>query len=359
MNRSHSLHPGFTLVVALLALAGCTSDLSGPSSASDADTTGPSLTSGIVSTSNGVSVNGESVPLQSAAVSIDGEPSDAVSLRDGMRVTVQRQDGVIQSISYEEDVKGPIDIVALDGSLSVLGQTVHLSASTHVDDSTPATLKSGDVIEVSGLRDSNDVLAASRIELKRSAAKSWSVRGHVRHLDRSLQVFMIGQLTVDYSQARFDDMSESLLADGLQVEVKDESLAYEPGSLYLLATKIENHEPAVRLPSSTSTHSNSPGDGSNRPSSDESASNGGDSDNRTEVEIDGIVTGFDATAGTLHVEGIEITTSSKTEYQDEADHYITRKEFFARLRQGVSVVKVKWRPFTGYDQPPRELEFES
>lgn len=359
MKRFNSVFTNVPMVITLVALTGCTDGLSGPSSTFEANSSGTSLTSGIVSTDTGLSVGGQVVPLQSVAVSIDGEPAAATALQDGMRVTIEQQDGVIKTISYDEDVKGPIDNVELDGSLSVLGQIVHISPGTYFDDSAPGTLNGGDVIEVSGLRDSNGALAASRIELKKSNTTSWSVRGQIRDLDRKLQVFRIGNLTVDYTQARFDDMSESALVNGLQVEAKDESRTYEPGSLYLMATKIENQDPAVRYPFSTSFGVNSSTDDSNTLSIDDSSSNGVDSAGRTEVEIDGLVTGFDPAAGTLKVEGIEITTSGETEYQDEYDQYLTRAAFFARLRQGVTVVKVKWRPFTGYDQPPRELELES
>jgi hypothetical protein len=358
MKKYAIFFPGLPLAIVLVTAIGCSND-SGQSATSGA--TAPLLSRGIVSTANGVSVNGDSLSLQSATVSIDGETGSSSSLKDGMWVTVERRDGVIQSISYDEDVKGPIDTVELDGSLSVLGQRVHISSSTHFDDSTPGTLTSGDVVEVSGLRDSNDVLAASRIELKQTTAKVWSVRGRVRNLDQSLQVFVIGNLTVDYSQARFDDMSESSLVNGLQVEVKDESLAYEPGSLYLLATKIENHDPSVRYPSSSSTDSGSSSDDSNSLSGDDSSSgsDNDDSSDRTEVEIDGIVTDFDTAAGTLEVEGIMITTANTTQFQDHDDQYVSREMFFTRLRQGVTVVKVKWRPFSGYDQPPHEVEIES
>lgn len=346
MKRFYSINACFPALVTLIFLVGCTSGLSSPSSSSEADANSSTLTSGIISTDGGLSVSGEVIPSQSITVIIDGEPAHATDLEDGMRVTVESQDSIIQSISYHEDVKGPIDYVELDGSMNVLGQTIYIFSSTYFDESAASALKSGDVIEVSGLRDSNDILAASRIELKQRNTTSWSVRGPIRDLNRALQVFRIGNLTVDYTQTLFDDMSESTLVNGLQVEVKDENRTYEPGSLYLIATEVENHDSTSSYSPLTSTGSISTSDGAFLAG-------------QTEVEIDGIVTGIDAAAGTLEVEGIEITTSSETEYQDDNNRYLNREAFFALLRQGVSVVKVKWRPFTGYDQPPRELELES
>lgn len=359
MKSYSSFLTGWPLAIVLAAATGCSSNPDGLSGSSGGEIITPSLSRGIVNTDNGLTIGGQSVSLQSVTVSIDGESGSISSLKEGMWVTVERQNGVIQSISYHEDVKGPIDVVELDGTLSVLGQQVKISSSTYFDDAAPGTLRAGDVVEVSGLRDANDNLTASRIELKQSATDSWSVRGQIRQLDRSLSVFVIGGLTVDYSLARFDDMNESSMVNGLEVEIKNESRSYEPGSLYLLATTIENHESSVRYPPSSSTGSDSSTDDPEGPSSDDSTSPDDDSGVLTEVEIVGIVTGFDTSAGTMKVEGIEVTTSFSTEYQMKDDRYVSRDDFFAMLRQGISVIKVKWRPFTGYDQPPHELQLES
>ena len=88
MKQFNSFAPGVLLVITLIAQAGCTSSLSGPSSSSDGNSIEPSLTRGVVSTDNGVSVNGESISLQSATVNIDDEPASVSSLQEGMWVTI-------------------------------------------------------------------------------------------------------------------------------------------------------------------------------------------------------------------------------------------------------------------------------
>jgi hypothetical protein len=82
-----------------------------------------------------------------------------------MWVTIERENGAIRSVRYEEDIKRPIDNVNLDGSLGIPGQEVLVSSSTRFEDSNAGSLASGDVAEVSALRDSNDRLTASWIEL--------------------------------------------------------------------------------------------------------------------------------------------------------------------------------------------------
>lgn len=117
---------------------------------------------------------------------------------------------------------------------------------------------------------------------------------------------------LDYRQALFDDANQSSPADGYKVGFKDES-----------------------------------------------SSAGENSNDWTEVEIDGVVTRIDSATGTLYIEGIEIRTSNVTKYLYRGDYYVSREEFFGSLRQGVTVVKVRWHPFTGYDQPAQKLELES
>ncbi len=357
MNGLHFFLAGLPPVVTVTILMGCTNSFS-------AQPSEPVLTNGVVPTENGISLSGTPISQQSEAVTIDGDPDSVKSIQDSKRPTIDYRDGVIQSIRYDGDVKGPIDMMVLDGSLRVLGQTLHLFPGTVVVNSFPDAITSRDVIEVSGLHDSDGVLAASRIELKQSNTKPLFVQSYVCDFNCTLQMYGIGNLTKDYKKARIDDMNVSTLIDGLhvnglRVEIKDESPGYEPWSLYLQAMNIENHDPAVHYPPTLSTDAGMSGDYLNSLSLVDSSPNELDLTGHTEVEIDGIVTGFDTAAGTLNVEGIEILTSHETEYQDDNERYVTQEAFFSKLRQGVSVVKVIWRPLTGYDQPPRKLELES
>ena len=154
-----------SLSFALVAIGGCTGENSGTSADAGSALNVSVLTRGVISTDNCPSVGGEALPLQCAAVTVNGDVAPAGILRDGMWVTIERENGAIRSVRYEEDIKRPIDNVNLDGSLGIPGQEVLVSSSTRFEDSNAGSLASGDVAEVSALRDSNDRLTASWIEL--------------------------------------------------------------------------------------------------------------------------------------------------------------------------------------------------
>lgn len=139
----------------------------------------------------------------------------------------------------DEAVEGPVDTIDSAGNLIVLGQNVVVSENTVFDDTSLSSIKVGDIVEVSGLRDNNQVINATFIELESSTIESFEVLGIVSELNRNTRTFSIGELTVDFSTARFDDIAESSLNNGILLEVEDEALLYEPGSFFLVATKIE------------------------------------------------------------------------------------------------------------------------
>ncbi|MFK7858659.1 MAG: hypothetical protein AB8B64_07560 [Granulosicoccus sp.] len=136
---------------------------------------------------------------------------------------------------------------------------------------------------------------------------------------------------------------------------KHQGLVSDMGTRGLLGAESENPALAIFHPMATHTaktplNENFSGSALNNLSPEQYA--------RSDVEIDGIVTSLDVTSGTLEVEGIEIKLSDTTGYSD-GDQYIDREAFFAKLRQGVSVVIVKWRSFTSYGQSPHTIELES
>lgn len=227
------------------------------------------VTRGTVSALDTVSVNGRPISISTASIYLDDQMMDRSALRTGMQVILQRQNGTATDIHYEEDVKGPVDSVDTTGNLFVMGQSVIISSSTLFDDSSSGVISVVDIVEVSGLRDNNGNLHATYIEKKQSQPSAFKVQGPIAQLNTVDQTFLIGDLLIDYFDARFDDISESSLSDGVFVEVKDENRLYEPGSLFLRATKIERYRDVLTVTDSSSTGSNSL---------------------RTEVEIEAFVT---------------------------------------------------------------------
>ena len=201
---------------------------------------GGDIIRGTITGFGSVFVDGNRFDTANASVTKDDDESSEDDLNIGMVVELRGDlsAGTATRVDFEEDIKGPVDAVNPD-QLTVLGQTVVLTPTTVVDDGLNfGSLNVGDVLEVSGLRGENDALEATFIEDKLlSEVNAFKVIGTLRDLDAVAQSFRIGGLQVDYSIARLDD--GVVLADGITVEVKDESLAYSPGDFTLIASKIE------------------------------------------------------------------------------------------------------------------------
>lgn len=82
----------------------------------------------------------------------------------------------------------------------------------------------------------------------------------------------------------------------------------------------------------------------------------------TKVFLQGPISAFDGTAGTLTILGFPLVTDGNTQWRvsssSSEETAITRAEFFARLQANISVVKVKWDPFTALTAPVKEAEIE-
>ena len=76
---------------------------------------------------------------------------------------------------------------------------------------------------------------------------------------------------------------------------------------------------------------------------------------RDRAEIRAIAKNIDVDAQSLEVLGITVTAGPGTQFNDGAAN---AADFFASLREGLSVVKVKWDPFTDTAGAPKEMEIE-
>ncbi len=262
---------------------------------------GGDVVRGVITGFGSVFIDGTRFDTSNATFSKDDDEVTEDDLEVGMVVELEADldDHTASYVKFEEDIKGPIDAVGTD-ELTVLGQRVLLSAETTLDDDLDiATLVVGDVLEISGLRGVDDVLEASFIELKDGDVSAYKVIGQIRDLDDTAQTFRIGGLVVDYSVAELDDI-DTLLED-MTVEVKDESLAYNPGDLSLLASKVE---PAGL------------GKGG-LPDDDESGDDGRDEDDDAddrEYKIEGLITSV-IDDNTFEIGSIVVRHDANTEFE--------------------------------------------
>jgi hypothetical protein len=277
-------------IAALLLLGACSGSGGMDSTTNSVTTSQPIVAMGTISGFGSVFVNGVEFSTASANITIDGRRGSESELRVGQvvrvsgRIDADGRRGTATSIDFDDAVEGPVaSIDAAAGTLVVLGQTVKVDATTSFDDNLqPASLAGiavGMVIEVSGMRDAQGVIHATRIEAKAANAEV-EVTGEVANLDEAAKRFDIGTLTVDYSAAQLDDLPGGVPANGLTVEAK--------GTLdangVLLATRIEGKQQDM------------PGD------------------NDDQAKLEGLITRF-VSATDFDVNGQAVTTSANTEFE--------------------------------------------
>ena len=225
-NPPHRLRLlGATLATTALLLAAC-------GGGGDAGTGTPTttLTQGPITGFGSIIVNGVRFDDSAAAVSDDdGAASGRDRLKLGMQVEIESEavsdDGGGRKaraalVRFGSEIVGPVEGVpdVANGRLTVLGQTVEVSAATVFAQSGGlAALQAGDVLEVHAQYDSAAaVYRATRIEL-RSSVDAFRLRGVVSAL--TARTFRIGGATIDYV-ALNPPLPATALADGQRVRMR-------------------------------------------------------------------------------------------------------------------------------------------
>jgi Domain of unknown function (DUF5666) len=302
------------LAIAALSLLGaCGGSGGGGSTTNVTPTSQPIVSMGTISGFGSVFVNGVEFSTSTANIMIDDRSGSESELHVGHvvrvsgRIDSDGRHGTATSIEFNAAVEGPVQSIdATAGTLVVLGQTVKVSASTSFDDNLqPASLagiSAGMVVEVSGFRDANGVIHATRIEAK-NATEPFELTGEVANLDDAAKHFAIGTQVVDYSSAQLDDLPGGALANGLTVEVKGQLDA----NGVLLATRVEGKPDDMQ------------------------------GNNEDEARVEGLITRF-ASATDFDVNGQAVTTTANTRFENgtSADLALNvRVEVEGEVRNGV------------------------
>ncbi len=186
---------------------------------------------GTVTAFGSVVVNGVRYDTSSAQFTVDDSPGSQSDLAVGdvllVRGSVDATGtvGIATAVIFDDQVQGPIaSIDATASTLVVLGQTVRVTADTSFDDRIqPRSLEGlrvGDLVEVSGLVQSDGSIDATRVEPK-PAGTELELTGVVSNHDSVARRFNINAQVVNYTAvAQLQDFPSGTVGDGQTVEVK-------------------------------------------------------------------------------------------------------------------------------------------
>ena len=253
-------------------------------------------------------VNGVEYDTSGAAYEVDDDvASGDDALAVGMVVNIQGsvnpdgRTGTANSVSYDDDVEGPVSNLATDPNdmnvktFEVMGVAVQAerNRTNFEGEDDPGfsfeTIADDDNVEVSG-EYSGDVLLASYIEKQDALDDDFEVKGTVDQYDGANQFVLIlrngSTLTVDVAAGA--EIPSAGITDGQYVEVEGTILDPVNAPDRLLANKVEI-EDEDRI----------------------------GSDDEDEVEIKGVL-GYDVDTATWSVKGVQLAFDDSTSYSPDS-----------------------------------------
>ncbi|MCP4333231.1 MAG: hypothetical protein GY785_11295 [Gammaproteobacteria bacterium] len=185
---------------------------------------------GAITELNSATINGVRYDTTATNVYVNGLPANASDLKLGQVVALDGEvnfsdaTGTADEISYSASLIGPVEnIDATLKQLIVMGQTDLTNTDTvfdsSVDPDTFAGLALGATAQISGFRNADGDIIASRIEPD-TVSTGVQLIGTVAGLDLANMLFSVDRLTVDYSSATLIDLPMGMPTDGLLVIIR-------------------------------------------------------------------------------------------------------------------------------------------
>ena len=182
---------------------------------------------GTITELGSATVNGIRYDTNATNVIVNGQAASVSDLQLGQVVAIEGNanlsdaTGTADLIAYSATVIGPVEnIEATLDRLIVLGQSVLTNSETvfdpSIDPETFAGLLVGDTAQISGFRNAEGDIIASRVEID-TVTPSVQLIGTVSGLNLANMLFSVGRLTVDYSSATVIDLPVGMPTDGLLV----------------------------------------------------------------------------------------------------------------------------------------------
>jgi hypothetical protein len=185
---------------------------------------------GEITALDSATINGIRYDTNAASVLVNGQQATAADLKPGQIVALEGEanfstaTGRAEEIRYVASVIGPVENAdATLGRLIVMGQTVLADVDTvfgpGIAPDTYAGLSPGTTAQISGFRNADGDILATRIEAD-AASAGVQLTGTVTGLDLPSMSFSMGRLIVDYSNATLIDLPLGMPANGQPVMVR-------------------------------------------------------------------------------------------------------------------------------------------
>lgn len=237
---------------AVLLLVSCSG---GGGSGSSTASTGSPTVSGTVTGFGSVIVDGVRVDDRGTVAGMEGDDNSVanVELKIGQSVEILH-DGTLKAsqIRVNPEMKGVVSAIdTAAGTMTVLGMTVIINTNPSLGPITVfeapytfASAKQGDGVEIHGILTvdaaGKQVLQATRVE-KESVGDTYKLRGRVSLLSTGASTFKLGELTINYQNARINPTPASIF-NGADVIVSIPSSAtFNGAAVSATAVKVKKH----------------------------------------------------------------------------------------------------------------------
>jgi hypothetical protein len=260
----------------------------------DGGISGTGITMGRITNFGSIIVNGVEFDVDNAILIRDESPStgqEEFSVGEFVvikgSVDANGTIGTADEVIFTNEIEGAVTTVDLvNNTIEVLGQQVIIDQLTvFIGFNVLGDLQAGNIIEVSGVKDSSGVIKATSVKFKSAAFidgdSENELKGIVTSIDLTAKTFLINTITIEYANATLEGFSQQQLQSGQFVEVESSSMIVAD---VLIADKIELKE-------------------------------GEDLEEGTEANIEGQVTRF-VSITDFDINGLAATTNASTEYSN-------------------------------------------
>jgi len=247
--RSRTFNPGSKLRVYFIALlltlvTACSGGIGAVLLLVEGGISGTGISFGSIAAFSSVFVNGTKLEIDSGTeIYVDETLATETDLKVGyvIRVEADFDNSTAKRIDYVESVRGPLTAIPLinpdtfAGSFDVLGQTISTNSATIFDGIADVTaLVMGDILDISGVRNSTGAIVARYVQLKTSPVSEYRVVGEIANTNPILETFFVGNLEINYTGADISGLIGGIVEDGIEVRVKG------PAASFNLATPSIN-----------------------------------------------------------------------------------------------------------------------